>query len=250
MNDDPGSRMHEITDVPIREKADNDDKIFEERNDEDLKVEEGYVDANAQEVPVNNESVQFGGSKVTTIGESFPNVIPASKLASEIKVQHEVDDVSEVLARERGNDEDKVKPEVENLKNELVPALANHVGQEESVELVTTIAIAEFETKKPIWSGTSVKPREDLVRYDAEGEDDVVDAKCDDATESYDEDYVKVYDDNLENVIKEEKHDYHETSGKESVNFFSIVRKEEKILVSQETSDGAIAKDNEGSRGF
>ena len=48
MNDDPGSRMHEITDVPIREKADNDDKIFEERNDEDLKVEEGYVDANAQ----------------------------------------------------------------------------------------------------------------------------------------------------------------------------------------------------------
>ena len=50
---------------------------------------------------------------------------------------------------------------------------------------------------------------------------------------------------NLENVIKEEKHDYHETSGKESVNLFNIVWKEEKILVSQETSDGGAAEDGE-----
>ena len=94
MNDDPGSRMHEITDVPIREKADNDDKIFEERNDEDLKVEEGYVDANAREVPVNNENVLIGDSLVRTTGESFPNVIPASRLVNEIKIQHDFDEIS------------------------------------------------------------------------------------------------------------------------------------------------------------
>ena len=77
-------------------------------------------------------------------------------------------------------------------------------------------------------------------------EDDVVDDKRDnDATENYDEDYVKVCDDNLENVVKEEKHDYDETSGKESIHLFNIVKKEDEILGYQETSDGGIAKVSE-----
>ena len=225
MNDDPGSRMHEITDVPIREKADNDDKIFEERNDEDLKVEEGYVDANAQEVPVNNENVLIGDSLVRTTGESFPNVIPASRLVNEIKIQHDFDEISEVLTHESGNNEDKVKTVVENLKNELVPALADHVRQEEPDDLSAINAVAEFQNNNETWSG-SVKAGKDLICYDVKemlDEDDVVDDKCDnDATENYDEDYVKVCDDNLENVVKEEKHDYDETSGKEFVNNINL----------------------------
>ena len=101
------------------------------------------------------------------------------------------------------------------------------MGQEESfIELVTTIAIAEFETKKHIWSDTFGKPEKGFVSYDVEnilGEDNVIDAKCDyDTTENYDEDYVD--NNNLDaslmelvsknmNFAKEEQHDYDETSG-------------------------------------
>merc|ERR1712013_537742 len=64
---------------------------FEEGNDENTKVEEsfdsGYDDGNVQEVPVNNESV-------STTGESFSNNTPESRLASEIKVQHKLDEIS------------------------------------------------------------------------------------------------------------------------------------------------------------
>ena len=138
-------------------------------------------------------------------------------LRSETKVEHELADISEVFAREYGNDEDKVKPNKENIEgngnlphnsniqeiyeddnskfnedpiNNSIHAPADNVEQEESVveSVTTTIAIAVFETKKPIWFGTSGKPRKDLIRYDAKeipDEDDVVDAKCDDATENY-----------------------------------------------------------------
>ena len=97
------------------------------------------------------------------------------------------------------------------------------MGQEESfIELVTTIADAEFETKEHIWSDTFGKPEKEFVSYDVEnilGEDNVIDAKCDyDTTENYDEDHVEVYDNNLgaslmelvsksTNVAKEELHD-------------------------------------------
>ena len=112
--------MDESTDVPLGKKVNNNHKLLEESIYEDPKVEDGYDDVNAQEVPVNNENMLVGGSKVTTTDESFPNVLPASRLLSEIKVQHKVDEISEVLNREPGNNEDKVKPEVENLKNELI----------------------------------------------------------------------------------------------------------------------------------
>ena len=42
---------------------------------------------------------------------------------------------------------------------------------------------------------------------------------------------------NYSSVAKKEPHDYDETSGKESDDEFNIVVKEDKILVSQETSD-------------
>ena len=45
-------------------------------------------------------------------------------------------------------------------------------------------------------------------------------------------------------VIKEELHDYDETSGIKSDDKFNIVVKEDKILVSQETSDEELVKDN------
>ena len=80
----------ESADVPLGKKVNNDHKPFEGSIDEDPKVEEGYDNANAQEVPTNNENVLVFGSKVTTTGESFTNVIPASRLASEIKVQHRI----------------------------------------------------------------------------------------------------------------------------------------------------------------
>ena len=84
-----------------------------------------------------------------------------------------------------------------------------------------------------------------------------VNDKCDDdATENHDEDYLEVYDENLgsflkeavskdTNVFKEEKHDYDETSGEDSVNLFNIERKEDEIHGSQETLDEGIANDNE-----
>ena len=239
--------MDESTDVPLGKKVNNNHKLLEESIDEDPKVEDGYDDVNAQEVPVNNENMLVGGSKVTTTDESFPNVLPASRLLSEIKVQHKVDEISEVLNREPGNNEDKVKPEVENLKNELVPALANHVGQERSDDELPAInAFAEFQNNDETWSDGRVNAGNHLICYDVKEmpeEDDVVD-ECDNVvTENYDEDYVEVYD-NLENVVKEEKHDYDETSDKKSVSLFNIV-KEDEMLGNQETSDGGIAEDNE-----
>merc|ERR1719312_2393917 len=83
-----------------------------------------------------------------------------------------------------------------------------------------------------------------------------MDAKCDyDTTENYDEDHVEVHDNNLgaslmelvsknTNVAKDELHN-DETSGKESDDEFNIVVKEDRILVSQETSDEGLAKDSE-----
>merc|ERR1719312_1456243 len=83
-----------------------------------------------------------------------------------------------------------------------------------------------------------------------------MDAKCDyDTTENYDEDHVEVHDNNLgaslmelvsknTNVAKDELHN-DETSGKESGDEFNIVVKEDRILVSQETSDEGLAKDSE-----
>merc|ERR1711954_239417 len=47
------------------------------------------------------------------------------------------------------------------------------------------------------------------------------------------------------NVAKEELHDNDKTSGKESDNEFNIVVKEDRILISQETSDEEIVKENE-----
>ena len=65
-DDDTGSRMDESVDVPLGKKGNNDHRPCKGSIDEDPKVEEGYDDANAQEVPINNENVLVGGSKVTT----------------------------------------------------------------------------------------------------------------------------------------------------------------------------------------
>ena len=129
-------------------------------------------------------------------GESFPNDIPVSRLAGEIKVQQDHNEISEALAFESVNNEDKVKPDMENVKgitnlplnsntkeifdnnnsnfyenpkNEFVHASASSMGQEESfIESATSIAVAEFETKKHIWSDTSGKSEKELVSYDVE----------------------------------------------------------------------------------
>merc|ERR1711875_193475 len=113
-DDDAATRMDEITDASIYDEDDDSLQVFEEGNDEIPKVEEsydsGYEDGNAQEVLVNNESV-------STTGESFPNDTPESRLTSEIKVQHEFNEISEVLAYEPDNNEDKVKSVKENIEN-------------------------------------------------------------------------------------------------------------------------------------
>ena len=79
---------------------------------------------------------------------------------------------------------------MENLKNELVPALANHVGQERSDDELPAInAFAEFQNNDETWSDGRVNAGNHLICYDVKemlDEDDVVDAKCDDATENYD----------------------------------------------------------------
>ena len=71
-----------------------------------------------------------------------------------------------------------------------------------------------------------------------------------------DQDFVEMNDDNHSaafkeavpndsSVAKKELHDYDEISGMESDDEFNIVVKEDKILVSQETSDEVLVKDNE-----
>ena len=126
-DDNTAARIEEITDASIYNEDDdslrvfeegNDEihKLFEEQNDEDPKVEEGYNNGIAQETPVKNENVLFDDSKVSTTGESFPNNIPASRIAGEIKVKHEPDDVSEVLTREPGINKDKVRFDMENIE--------------------------------------------------------------------------------------------------------------------------------------
>jgi len=172
-----------------------------------------------------------------------------------LKIGKKVDEISEVLARERGNDEDKVKPEVENLKNELVPALADYVGQEESDnELPAINAVAEFQSNNETWSDVRVKSGKDLICFNVEeiaDEDDMVCAILkDDATGNHDEEYTDDAGENLDasdklpigKDTKKEQHDYDETSGKEADDHFKIVRT---LLGNQETSDGGLAKDSE-----
>ena len=55
----------------------------------------------------------------------------------------------------------------------------------------------------------------------------------------------KEADSNDTSFVKEELHDYDETSGMEYDDEFNIVRKRDKILVSQETSEEVLVKDNE-----
>ena len=62
--------------------------------------------------------------------------------------------------------------------------------------------LQSFKTTNKTWSGR-VKAGKDLICYDVRemlNVDDVVDAKCDDATENYDEDYVEVYDDTVSDL--------------------------------------------------
>ena len=92
--------------LQVFEEGNDENPKVEEGIDEDPRVEEGYDDGNAQEVPVRNENVLFGDSKVSTTGESFPNDIPAPRLADEIEVKLEPDKISKVLAHEAGNNED------------------------------------------------------------------------------------------------------------------------------------------------
>ena len=95
---------------------------------------------------------------------------------------------------------------------------------------------------------STLKCEKELVSYDVEDilsevEDGIHDNN---ATEDNDKDYLEVHDGNLcsflkeavpndTSVFKEELYDYDETSGKEPDDEFNIVRKEVKILVSQET---------------
>ena len=89
------------------------------------------------------------------------------------------------------------------------------------------------------------------------GENDIVNDVCDnDATKNDDEKYVDFGDDNLNASDKEpiarvtrnaqkEKHYYDETFGKESIDLFNIVVKEDLLLGNKETSDGRNANDSE-----
>ena len=186
---------------------------------------------------------------------------------------HDPDEISEVLAREPGNNEVKVKPDKESIenkeyllpdsiteedlddngsksnekrKNEFARALADRVWEEESDDELSAInAVAEFQNNKESWSEGRVKAGKDLICFDVEesmGEDQVEDAEDDN------EDYWEVYDESLGSFLKEavandtrvakkELHNYDENSGKEYVSLFNIVKTEVEMLGNQETSD-------------
>ena len=81
-----GAQMNEIADASTYDEDDGSLQEFKEGNDENPKVEKGndkvpkvgagYDDGNAQEVPISNENVLFGDSKVSTTVEIFSNGSP------------------------------------------------------------------------------------------------------------------------------------------------------------------------------
>ena len=120
-------------------------------------------------------------------------------------------------------------------------------------------AVAEFQKINETLSDAVVKSGKDLISFDVkeiQSEDQVEDVIHDNnANKDDNEDYLEVYDEilgsffkeaifNDTSVAKKKLHDYDETSGKESDNEFNNVGKEDKILVSKETSDELFFKDN------
>ena len=81
------------------------------------------------------------------------------------------------------------------------------MGQVESdIELVTSIAVAKFESMKRTLSAVSGKPREDLIHADEQevlDEDQVEVVKYDDVTGNNNEEFEEVTNENLSASFKE-----------------------------------------------
>ena len=103
--------VEELLDEEQEDMFEYQEVSFEESDDD-----QDFVD------PVHNENVllKLNDPKVTSTEESVPNDIQASRLAGEIKVEHELDDVSEALAHKPGNNGDKVKPDMDYMKTKKI----------------------------------------------------------------------------------------------------------------------------------